>query len=60
MPKGYIEGQAAAMLMLDKLGLDKALYRVGLTKVFFRAGVLAELEEQHVALMNEIMSRFQG
>ncbi|KAI4602208.1 hypothetical protein KJ359_009446 [Pestalotiopsis sp. 9143b] len=46
MPKGYLEGQAAASLILDKLGLDKALYRVGLTKVFFRAGVLAELEEQ--------------
>src|SRR5439155_1032484 len=46
MPKGYMEGQKAAQIMLEKLGLDCALYRVGLTKVFFRAGVLAELEEQ--------------
>lgn len=60
MPKGYLEGQAAAILMLEKLGLDKALYRVGLTKVFFRAGVLAELEEQRDALITEIMSRFQS
>lgn len=60
MPKGYLEGQAAASLMLDKLGLDKALFRVGLTKVFFRAGVLAELEEQRDALITEIMSRFQS
>jgi myosin protein heavy chain len=60
MPKGYVEGQAAARLMLEKLGLDKALYRVGLTKVFFRAGVLAELEEQRDALISEIMSRFQS
>lgn len=60
MPKGYLEGQAAARLMLEKLGLDKALYRVGLTKVFFRAGVLAELEEQRDALISEIMSRFQS
>jgi len=60
MPKGYLEGQTAASLMLDKLGLDKSLFRVGLTKVFFRAGVLAELEEQRDALIREIMSRFQS
>ncbi len=46
--------------MLERLGLDKALYRVGLTKVFFRAGVLAELEEQRDALITEIMSQFQS
>ena len=60
MPKGYLEGQAAASLMLEKLGLDKTLYRVGLSKVFFRAGVLAELEEQRDALITEIMARFQA
>ena len=60
MPKGYLEGQAAASIMLEKLGLDKSMYRVGLTKVFFRAGVLAELEEQRDALITEIMSRFQS
>lgn len=60
MPKGYLEGQNAATIMLEKLGLDKALYRVGLTKVFFRAGVLAELEEQRDTLIREIMCRFQS
>lgn len=60
MPKGYLEGQTAATIMLDKLGLDKSLFRVGLTKVFFRAGVLAELEEQRDALIRDIMSRFQS
>lgn len=60
MPKGYIDGQTAAQLILERLDLDKALYRVGLTKVFFRAGVLAELEEQRDALIREIMSRFQS
>ena len=60
MPKGYVEGQQASEIILEKLGLDKAVYRVGLTKVFFRAGVLAELEEQRDALINEIMSRFQS
>ena len=46
--------------MLEKLDLDKALYRVGLTKVFFRAGVLAELEEQRDSLIRDIMSNFQS
>ncbi len=60
MPRGYLEGQEAASIMLDRLGLDRAVYRVGLTKVFFRAGVLAELEEQRDTLIREIMSRFQS
>lgn len=58
--KGHMDGQAVAALMLDKLGIDRSLFRVGLTKVFFRAGVLAVLEEQRDALITEIMSRFQS
>ena len=60
MPKVYLEGRTAAQIMLEKLYLDNALYRVGLTKVFFRAGVLAELEEQRDSLIRDIMSRFQS
>ena len=60
MPRGYLEGRQAASIILDRLGLDKSLYRVGLTKVFFRAGVLAELEEQRDALIRKIMARFQS
>ena len=60
MPKGCLEGRMAAQIMLEKLDLDNALYRVGLTKVFFRAGVLAELEEQRDSLIRDILSRFQS
>ena len=60
MPDGNLEGRTAAQIMLEKLYLDNALYRVGLTKVFFRAGVLAELEEQRDSLIRDIMSRFQS
>lgn len=59
MPKGYLEGQAVCRIMLEKLDLDKTWYRVGLTKVFFRAGVLAELEEARDALIRDIVVRFQ-
>ncbi|KAI2793616.1 Myosin type-2 heavy chain 2 [Penicillium oxalicum] len=60
MPKGYLEGQSVARLMLEKLGMDKAWYRVGRTKVFFRAGVLADLEEKRDELIRTIMTRFQS
>ena len=60
MPGGYLEGQKAVLMMLERLDLDKAWYRVGLTKVFFRAGVLAELEDQRDALIRDIISRFQS
>lgn len=60
MPKAFLDGQAAAKLILEKLNLDPSWFRVGLTKVFFRAGVLAELEEQRDALIRDIMGRFQS
>ncbi|KGY15265.1 hypothetical protein PABG_11849 [Paracoccidioides brasiliensis Pb03] len=60
MPKGYLDGQNAAKIMVENLGLDKSLYRVGLTKIFFRAGVLAELEEQRDTHIRDIMTRFQS
>lgn len=60
MPKGYLDGQNATQIMLQKLGMDRAWYRVGRTKVFFRAGVLAELEEKRDQLIRNIMTRFQS
>ncbi|KAJ5908160.1 hypothetical protein N7495_000842 [Penicillium taxi] len=60
MPKGYIEGQAAAQIMMEKLNMDRAWYRVGRTKIFFRAGVLADLEEKRDLLIRSIMTRFQS
>ncbi|KAK5953874.1 class II myosin [Knufia fluminis] len=60
MPKGYLGGQEAAKIILDRLNLDRSVFRVGITKVFFRAGVLADLEEQRDSLIREIMSRFQS
>ncbi|KAF9894577.1 hypothetical protein FE257_006463 [Aspergillus nanangensis] len=60
IPKSYMDGQTVAHTMLQKLGLDKSWYRVGRTKVFFRAGVLAELEEKRDELIRSIMSRFQS
>lgn len=59
MPKGYVEGQKACQILLQHIDLDPTLYRVGITKVFFRAGVLAELEERRDDLVRDIITRFQ-
>jgi len=39
------EDKAIATACFDHIGLSPDKYRVGHTKVFFRAGVLGELEE---------------
>lgn len=56
---GMLDPQAACKVMLERLNLDQSWYRVGLTKVFFRAGVLAELEEARDRLIRDIIERFQ-
>ncbi|KAF3902140.1 Myosin-11 [Orbilia brochopaga] len=60
LPKGYLEGQQIARRMLEQLNLDDYQYRIGLSKVFFRASVLAELEEQRDTLVRSIITRFQS
>ncbi|CCG81796.1 putative Myosin type II heavy chain [Taphrina deformans PYCC 5710] len=60
MPSGYIEGQKAAQLILDTIEMDTAYYRIGLSKVFFRAGVLAELEERRESMFRSLVIRLQA
>jgi myosin heavy chain 9/10/11/14 len=40
LPKGFIEGRAAAQMILQGLDLDRSMYQMGRTKVFFRAGLV--------------------
>jgi myosin protein heavy chain len=40
IPKGFMDGRKASQQMLESLGLDKNQYRLGTSKVFFRAGVV--------------------
>lgn len=57
-PNGPLDDQAVCKAMLDQFNLDSSWYRVGLTKVFFRAGVLAELEERRDAIIRAIFQKF--
>ncbi|PWN46171.1 hypothetical protein IE81DRAFT_86032 [Ceraceosorus guamensis] len=60
IPRGYMDGRKACQRMVEALELDRSLFKVGLTKIFFKAGVLADLEERRDALLFDIFSRFQG
>lgn len=60
LPEGYLEGAKACKLILKKVHLDEDLYKVGLTKVFFKSGVLAELEERRETMAREVFTRFQS
>ncbi|KIJ56408.1 hypothetical protein M422DRAFT_150276 [Sphaerobolus stellatus SS14] len=60
IPKGYMDGRKACLRMVDALDLDKALFRIGTSKIFFKAGVLAELEERRDALLYDVFSRLQA
>ncbi len=60
IPQGYMDGRKACLLIVDALKLETAIYRIGNSKIFFKAGVLAELEERRDALLYDVFSRFQA
>ncbi|KAM9305935.1 myosin-11 [Gastrophryne carolinensis] len=60
IPKGFMDGKQACMLMLKALELDTNLFRVGQSKIFFRTGVLAHLEEERDLKITDIIIGFQA
>lgn len=60
IPAGYIDGRKASQLLLDHLSLDKNQFRIGATKIFFRAGVLAELENRRDVQLSKIVIKCQA
>ncbi|XP_006890222.1 PREDICTED: myosin-9 [Elephantulus edwardii] len=60
IPKGFMDGKQACVLMIKALELDSNLYRIGQSKVFFRAGVLAHLEEERDLKITDIIISFQA
>ena len=43
LPTGFIESRNAAQMILSSLDLDRSMYQMGRTKVFFRAGLVTDL-----------------
>lgn len=48
------------LLQIHALELDPNLYRVGQSKIFFRAGVLAHLEEERDYKITDLIVNFQA
>ncbi|XP_014048943.2 myosin-9 isoform X2 [Salmo salar] len=60
IPKGFMDGKQACVLMIKSLELDPNLFRIGQSKVFFRAGVLAHLEEERDMKITDVIISFQA
>ncbi|KAL1005922.1 hypothetical protein UPYG_G00065670 [Umbra pygmaea] len=60
IPKGFMDGKQACERMIRALELDPNLFRIGQSKIFFRTGVLAHLEEERDLKITDIMICFQS
>ncbi|XP_052415820.1 myosin-10 isoform X2 [Carassius gibelio] len=60
IPKGFMDGKQACERMIRALELDPNLYRIGQSKIFFRTGVLAHLEEERDLKITDIIIYFQS
>eukprot|EP00039_Didymoeca_costata_P018541 m.333902 g.333902 ORF g.333902 m.333902 type:complete len:1372 (+) comp17243_c0_seq1:84-4199(+) len=59
-PEGFVESAKAVELMVEALELDSNEYRIGHTKIFFRTGVLARLEEERDAKLSTMLIGLQA
>ena len=60
IPQGFTDGKQVTEKVLLALQLDPAEYRLGTTKVFFKAGVLGMLEDMRDECLSKIISNFQA
>ena len=55
-----MDGKKAVIKMITALDLDENLFRIGQSKIFFRSGVLAHLEEERDLKLTDIIIKFQA
>lgn len=58
--KGVVDSKAAAEIILKKIELSDELYKIGHTKVFFKAGILADLEDYRDDALGVIFTKLQA
>ncbi|XP_049825634.1 myosin heavy chain, muscle isoform X9 [Aethina tumida] len=58
--KDSMTPEKAASVILDHINLDKELFRMGKSKVFFRAGVLGQMEELRDDRLGKIVTWMQS
>lgn len=60
IPAGFMDGKRAVDMMVQSLDIDKTLYRIGQSKIFFRAGVVAQLEEERDLKLTDLVTSLQA
>ena len=60
IPAGFMDGRKASEKLLEALQLDSSEYRLGHSKVFFRAGVLGGLEDLRDERLALVLGQFQA
>merc|ERR1719427_670157 len=60
IPAGFVDGKVACTALIEALQLDASEYRIGNTKVFFRSGIVGELEDMRNERLSKILSQFQA
>ena len=60
IPAGFMDGRKACELILTDLALEANEYRLGHSKVFFRAGVLGHLEDLRDERLSIVLTRLQA
>ncbi|VDO46701.1 unnamed protein product [Onchocerca flexuosa] len=59
IPLGFLDGKEAVKLILAALEVDANLFRIGQSKIFFRSGVIAALEEMRDKKLQRFIVQFQ-
>lgn len=60
IPQGFVDGKVVTEKVITALQLDQNEFRLGHTKIFFRAGVLGMLEDMRDERLAKIFSNFQA
>lgn len=60
IPAGFMDGRKACELLLESMALEANEYRLGHSKVFFRAGVLGRLEDMRDQKLGQVLTQLQA
>jgi len=60
IPKGFVDAKQATEKVMAEIDLGEENYRIGATKIFFRAGQLGRLEEMREDRLSKIITWLQS
>jgi len=58
--KSVVDSKASAEIIVKKVNLPEAVYKIGKTKVFFKAGILADMEDFRDEALGVIFTKLQA